>query len=138
MGKINIPNVFNWIPIFTEMATVCDLSLPINEVDDFRFVLTACFEDARRSRARTSSYRWNVVGTPETRYGDIKAVSFKEKSQGNSVKSGNKTPSVSKAESLICQFCGKNNHSNAIAVLELQSSLTIKTVLMSVRRPMVG
>ena len=78
MGKINIPNVFNWIPIFTEMATVCDLSLPINKVDDFRFVLTACFEDARRSRARTISYRWNVVGTPETHYGDIKAVSFKE------------------------------------------------------------
>ena len=51
MGKINIPNVFNWIPIFTEMTTVCDLSLPINKVDDFRFVLTACFEDARRSRA---------------------------------------------------------------------------------------
>ena len=83
MGKINIPNVFNWIPIFTEMATVCDLSLPINKVDDFRFVLTACFEDARRSRARTISYRWNVVGTPETRYGEIKAVSFKEKSHGN-------------------------------------------------------
>ena len=41
MGKINILNVFNWIPIFTEMATVCDLSLPINKVDDFRFVLTA-------------------------------------------------------------------------------------------------
>ena len=82
MGKINIPNVYNWIPIFTEMATVCDLSLPINKVDDFRFVLTACFEDARRSRARTISYRRNVVGTPETRYGDIKAVSFKEKSQG--------------------------------------------------------
>ena len=113
MGKINIPNVYNWIPIFTEIATVCDLSLPINKVDDFRFVLTACFEDARRSRARTISYRWNVVGTAETHYGDIKAVSFTEKNHGNLSKSGNKTPSVSKAESLLCQFCGKNNHSNA-------------------------
>ena len=54
-----------------------------------------------------------MVGTPETRYGDIKAVSFKENSHGNSVKSGNKTPSVSKAEALLCQYCGKNNHSNA-------------------------
>ena len=51
--------------------------------------------------------------SPETHYGDIKAVSFKEKIHGNSSKSGNKTPSVSKAESVLCQYCGKNNHSNA-------------------------
>ena len=76
-------------------------------------MLTACFEDARRSRARTISYRWNVVGTRETYYGDIKAVSFNEKNHTNSSKSGNKTPSVSKADSVLCQFCGKNNHSNA-------------------------
>ena len=105
MGKINIPNVFNWIPIFNEMATGCDFSIQVNTGDDFRFVLTACFEDARRSRARTISYRWVVVGTPKTHHGDIKAVSFKEKIHGNSSKSGNKTPSVSKAESVLCQFC---------------------------------
>ena len=57
MGKINIPNVYNWIPIFNEMATGCDLSLPINKVNDFRFVLSTCFEDARRLRACTISYR---------------------------------------------------------------------------------
>ena len=65
MGKINIPNVFNWIPIFNELAAGCNLSIPVNTVDDFRFVLTACFEDARRSRARTISYRWAVVGVNE-------------------------------------------------------------------------
>ena len=54
-----------------------------------------------------------MIGTPETHHGDIKAVSFKEKIHGNSSKSGNKTPNVSKAESVLCQFCGKNNHSNA-------------------------
>ena len=48
-----------------------------NTVDDFRFVLTAYFKDARQSRARTISYRWNVVGTHETHLGDIKAVSLK-------------------------------------------------------------
>ena len=32
---------------------------------------------------------------------------------GNSSKSGNKTLSVSRAESVLCYFCGKNNHSNA-------------------------
>ena len=46
MGKINIPNVFNWIPIFSEMATGCDVPILVTTVDDFRFVLTACFEDA--------------------------------------------------------------------------------------------
>ena len=89
LGKMNIPNVFNWIPIFNEMATGCDVPIPVTTVDDFRFVLTACFEDARRSRARTISYRWAVIGAPETHYGDIKAVSFKEKNQANSTKSGN-------------------------------------------------
>ena len=54
-----------------------------------------------------------MIGTSETHHGDIIAVSFKEKIHGNSSKSGNKTPSVSKAESVLCQFCGKNNHSNA-------------------------
>ena len=82
-------------------------------VNDFRFVLSTCFEDARRSRARTISYRWAVIGTPETHHGDIKAVSFKEKNEANPTKSGNKTPSVPKADVVICQFCGKNNHSNA-------------------------
>ena len=93
---------------------------------------------ARRSRARTISYRWAVSGTPETHHGDIKAVSFKEKTHGNSSKSGSKTLSVSKAESVLCYFCGKNNILPPIVIRELQSSLTIKTVLMSVRRPMVG
>ena len=45
-GKINIPNVYNWIPIFNEMATGCDVPIPVTTVDDFRFVLRTCFEDA--------------------------------------------------------------------------------------------
>ena len=49
--------------------------------------------------------------------GISRAVSFKEKIHGNSSKSGNKTPSVSKAESVLCQFCGKNNHSNLLPVV---------------------
>ena len=113
LGKINIPSVFNWIPIFNEMATGCDVPIPVTTLDDFRFLLMAYFEDARRSRARTISYRCAVIGTPETHHGDIKAVSFKEKNQANPTKSGNKTPTVSKADVVICQFCGKNNHSNA-------------------------
>ena len=92
------------------MATGCDVPIPVTTVDDFRFVLSTCFKDARRSRARTISCRWAVTGTPETHHGDIKR---KEKIHGNSSKSGNKSLNVSRAESVLCHFCGKNNHSNA-------------------------
>ena len=76
-----------------------------------------------------------MIGTSETHHGDIKAVSFKEKNHGNSTKSGNKTPSISKAhaDSRI-----KTITLTPIAVLEPLSSPAIKTVLMSVRRAMVG
>ena len=138
MGKINIPNVYNWIPISNEMATGCDVSIPVTTVDDFRFVLSTCFEDARRSRARTISYRWAVVGTPETRHGDIKAVSFKEKTHGNSSKSGSKTLVFPKLSLFYATFVVRTIILPPIVIRELQSSLTIKSVLMSVRRPMVG
>ena len=95
------------------MATGCDVPIPVTTVDDFRFVLMACFEDVLRSGVRTVSYRWAVIDTPEIYHGDIKAVSFKEKNQANPTKSGNNAPSVPKADVVICQFCGKNNHSNA-------------------------
>ena len=136
LGKITIHNVYNWIPIFNEMATGCDVPIPVTTVDDFRFVLSICFEDARRSRACTISYRWAVTGNPETHHGDIKAVSFKEKIHGNSSKSGNKTfrgLSLSCATSVVKTFT-----LTPIVIREPQSSRTFKTVLMSVWRPMVG
>ena len=95
------------------MATGCDVTLPVSTVDDFQFVLMACFEDARRAKARTVFYKYNVTGTSETHFGDIKAVSFKEKNQANPSKSGNKAPGATKADVVECQFCGKNNHVNA-------------------------
>ena len=113
MGKVNIPTVFNWISVFNKMAAGCDLPIPVSTVDDFRFVLMACIEDARRAKARTVFYRYGVIGTPETNFVDIKAVSFEEKNQANPTKSGNKAPGFTKADVVKCQFCGKNNHSNA-------------------------
>ena len=68
-------------------------------------------------------------------HGDIKAVSFKEKTHGNSSKYGSKTLSVSKAESVT--FVVRTIILPPIVIRELQSSLTIKTVLMSVQRPIV-
>ena len=81
----------------------------------------SCLEDARRSRARTISYRWAVIGTSETHHGDIKAVSFKEKNQATPTKSGNKTRSVSKAESVYANSVLKTITLMSIAVLEPQS-----------------
>ena len=53
IGKINIPAVFHWITIFNEMANGCDVPLPVNMVDFFRFVIMACFEDVRRAKSRS-------------------------------------------------------------------------------------
>ena len=30
LGKINIPTVFNWFPVFNEMATGCDVPVPVS------------------------------------------------------------------------------------------------------------
>ena len=54
-----------------------------------------------------------MISTPDTHFGDIKAVSFKEKNQANPTKSGNKAPGATKADVVQYQFCGKNNYSNA-------------------------
>ena len=54
-----------------------------------------------------------MIGTAEIHYGDIKAVSFKQKNQANPTKSGIKTPGVTKADVIKCQFCGKSYYSHA-------------------------
>ena len=138
LGKINNPTVYNWIPIFNEMATGCDVQIPVTTVDDFRFLLMACFEDARRSRARTISYCWVVIGTPETRYGETKAVSFKEKIMVIQPNPATKHLVFQRLRLFYSNSGVKTITLMPSAVLEPQSSRTIKTVLMSVRRPMVG
>ena len=50
MGKINIPTVFNWIPVFNEMATGCDVPILVTTVDDIRFVLMACLDELKPAR----------------------------------------------------------------------------------------
>ena len=135
LGNINIPNVFNWIPI--EMATGCDIPIPVTTVDDFRFVLMACFEDARRSRARTISYRWAVIGTPKIHHGDMMDLSKRK------IKPIQPNPAIKhlvfqRLMLLYANSAAKTTTLMPIAALEPLSSLTIKTILISVRRPMVG
>ena len=86
------------------MATGCDVPIPVSTVDDFRFVLMACFEDARRAKARTVFYRCGVIGTAYTHFGDIKTIYIKEKNQANPTKSGNIAPGITKADVVKCQF----------------------------------
>ena len=138
LGKINIPNIYNWIPIFNEMATGCDVPIPVTTVDNFRFVLSTCFEDARRSRARKISYRWAVIDTPETHHGDIKAVSFKEKIMEIHQNPAIKHPVFQRLSLFYANSVVKTITLTPIVVREPQSSQTIKTVHMSVRRLMVG
>ena len=113
MGKINILNVYNWIPISMRwpQAVMYQSRSPQLMIFDSCSVHVSKMLDAH------ALARYHIVGavtgTPETRHGDIKAVSFKEKIHGNSSKSGSKTLSVSKAESVLCYFCGKNNHPTA-------------------------
>ena len=54
---------------------------------------------------------WLVLSRPIT--GTSKPHLSKRKTQTNPTKSGNKTPGVTKGDVLKCQFCSKNNHSNA-------------------------
>ena len=53
MGKINIPADFYWQPVFNETARSYDVTVPVGAVDDFRLVRIACFEDARKAKARS-------------------------------------------------------------------------------------
>ena len=76
-------------------------------------MLVACFEDARRAKARSVYYKYTVTGNSETRFGDTKAVSFKEKKQANSNKSSNKASVATAIARSKCTFCGKNEHVNA-------------------------
>ena len=119
------------------MATGCDVPIPVTTVDDFRFVLCTCFEDSRRSRARTISYRWAVTGTPETRHRVIKVVSFERKFMEIHQNLAVKHLVFPKLSLFYATFVVRTIILPPIVVREPQSSLTIKTVLMSVRRPMV-
>ena len=139
MGKINIPNVYNWIPIFNEMATGCDVSIPVTTVDDFRFVLSTCFEDARRSRARTISYRWAVtISLPRPVMGTSRLSRSKRKLMVIHQNLAVKHLVFPKLSLFYATFVVRTFILPPIVIRELQSSLTIKTVLLSVRRPMVG
>ena len=83
-----------------------------SRVDDFRFMLMACFEDARRAKARSVYYKYTVTGNSETHFGDIKTVSLKERNQANPTKSGSKAPGATAITGSQRSFCSRNNHSN--------------------------
>ena len=69
MEKIDNPAVFNWLPVFIEIAKGCHVTVPVNTVDDFSLVLNSCFEDACRAKFRAVSYRYAVTGTFNTHFG---------------------------------------------------------------------
>ena len=112
MGKIYNPAVFNWLPVFIEIAKGCDVTVPVGTVDDFHFVLNSCFEDARRTKSRALFYRYAVTGTFHSHFDEAK-VSYEEKNQANPIKHSGKASNASAVAGSTCTFCGKNNHTNA-------------------------
>ena len=112
MGKIDNPAVFNWPPVFNEIAKGSDFTVPVGTVDDFSFVLNSCFEDARWAKSRAVSYRYAITGMFNTHFGEAK-VSLKEKTQTNQIKNSVEASNASVAAGSTCTLSGKNNHSNA-------------------------
>ena len=95
------------------MAIGCNVPLPVGTVDDFRFVLMAYFEDARRAKARSVYYKYTATGNSKTRFGDTKVASFKEKNQANPNILSRKGPEATAVAVNSCTFGGTNNHVNA-------------------------
>ena len=79
-----------------------------------------------------------MIDTPETHHGDIKAVSLKEKIMEIHQNPAIKHLVFQRLSLFYANSVVKTITLTPIVVREPQSSQTIKSVLMSVRRPMVG
>ena len=105
-----------------------------------RFVLMACYEDARRTKARPAYYKYTVTGNSEIRFGDTKVGSSKEKNQAKPIQSNPPIKHLMLQQSLgvSAHIAAKKVILMPSAVLELLSSSTTRTDPISVLRPIVG
>ena len=112
MSKINNPAGFNWQPIFDEVVLDCDVPLPVGNVSDFRFVVQACFDEARRAKTIALMFDWVCHGPSKTKTGEAK-VPYKDKGQNNTNKYSKKASHASASAGDKWTFCGKNYHVKA-------------------------
>ena len=94
LDKINDPEKINWHPRFYKTLAECDITLPLVDLVDFRYVLMNTFQSAHTEIANLkSSLRLIISGSPHSRSTDIRRG---EKKGGHQ----------SKPVQPICTVCG--------------------------------
>ena len=134
MGKINNPAVFNWLPVFNEIAKGCDVTLPVSTVDDFCFVLNSRFEDARRAKSCALYYRYSITGTSKPTFFNL----LKRKPKPTKLNTPLKLLMLQQSLGVRAHSVAKTIILMPTAALEPQSSQTIRTDAISGLRPIVG
>ena len=98
LDKINDPEKINWRPRFYKTLAECDITLPLVDLVDFRYVLMNTFQGAHTEIANLkSSLRLIISGSPHSRSTDI----------GQGEKKGGHQ---SKPAQSLCTVCGKYSH----------------------------
>ena len=73
LDKINDPEKINWHPRFYKTLAECDITLPLVDLVDFRYVLMNTFQGAHTDIANLKySLRLIISGSPHSRSTDIR------------------------------------------------------------------
>ena len=98
LDKINDLEKINRHPRFYKTLAECDITPPLVDFVDFRYVLMSTFQGAHTDIANLkSSFRLIISGSPHSRSTDIRRG---EKKGGHQ----------SKPAQSLCKFCGKFSH----------------------------
>ena len=98
LDKINDPEKINWHPRFYKTLAEWDITLPLVDLVDFRYVPMNTFQGAHTDIANLkSSLRLIISGSPHSRSTDIRRG---EKKGGHQ----------SKPVQPLCTMCGKFSH----------------------------
>ena len=98
LNKINDSEKINWHPRFYITLAECDITLPLVDLVDFRYVLMNTFQSAHTDIANLkSSLRLIISGSPHSHSSDIR--------QG-----GKKGGLQNKPAQTLCTVCGKFSH----------------------------
>ena len=120
LEKINDPEKINWHPRFYETLAECNITLPLVDLVDFRYVLMNTFQGAHTEIANLkSSFRLIISGSPHSRSTDIR----------RGVKKGGHQ---SKPAQSFCTVCGEFSHDSKAAKSNPYANLTLSAYVNSV------